>query len=113
MRFEPAMFREMEDRLHDVLVKEDTNMRLAISPAERIAITLRYLATGETLRSLAFQFRSPRWEWISFSAHTLSRLVIWRLIFPPKTFGKGGKFSGCRAYLSGNSCWRNVRGWLV
>ncbi len=113
MRFEPAMFREMEDRLHDVLVKEDTNMRLAISSAERIAVTLRYLATGETLRSLAFQFRSPWWEWISFSVHALSRLVIWRLIFLPKTFGKGGKFSGCHAYLSGNSCWRNVRGWLL
>ena len=57
IRFEPAMFREMEDRLHDVLVKEDTNMRLAISPAERLAVTLRYLATGETFQSLSFQFR--------------------------------------------------------
>ena len=57
MRFEPAMFREMETRLHHVLEKEDTNMRAAISPAERIAVTLRYLATGETFRSLAFQFR--------------------------------------------------------
>ncbi len=57
MRFEPAMFREMEARLHDVLVKQDTNMRLAISPGERLAVTLRFLATGENFRSLAFQFR--------------------------------------------------------
>ena len=57
LRFEPAMFREMEARLHPLLLKEDTNMRRAIQPGERLAITLRFLATGETFRSLAFQFR--------------------------------------------------------
>ena len=32
-----------------------------ISPGERLALTLRYLATGESHRSLSFQFRiSPR-----------------------------------------------------
>ena len=28
-----------------------------ISPAERLTLTLRFLATGETFHSLAFQFR--------------------------------------------------------
>ncbi len=57
LRFEPEMFREMEGRLYDRIVKKDTPMRKALEPAEKIAITLRYLATGETFRSLAFQFR--------------------------------------------------------
>ncbi|XP_041850894.1 uncharacterized protein LOC121646080 [Melanotaenia boesemani] len=37
--------------------KVDTTMRQSISPGERLAITRRFLATGETFRSLAFQFR--------------------------------------------------------
>ncbi len=57
MRIEPAMFREIERRLYNVLLKEDTIMRSSISPGERIAVTLRYLATGETFRSLSFSFR--------------------------------------------------------
>ena len=35
-------------------------MRKCISPEERICLTLRYLATGETFRSLEFQFRISR-----------------------------------------------------
>ncbi len=57
MRMEPAMFREMERRLYDALVRDDTIMRNSISPGERLAVTIRYLATGETFRSLSFSFR--------------------------------------------------------
>ena len=35
----------------------DTNMRQAITPAERVAVTLRYLATGESFQSLEFSTR--------------------------------------------------------
>ena len=57
VRIDPELFREMEDRMSDDLYKQDTEMRRAISGAERLAITLRYLATGESFRSLAYQFR--------------------------------------------------------
>ena len=57
LRFEPAMFREMEQRLSGHIQMQDTAFRDSISPGERLAITLRYLATGETFRSLAFHFR--------------------------------------------------------
>lgn len=32
-------------------------MRNSIPPCERLALTLRYLATGESFQSLSFQFR--------------------------------------------------------
>lgn len=37
--------------------KKDTNMRRSISAGERLALTLRYLATGEHFRSLQILFR--------------------------------------------------------
>ncbi|KAK4306547.1 hypothetical protein Pmani_021640 [Petrolisthes manimaculis] len=37
--------------------KTDTRMTKAVTPQERLAITLRYLATGETQTSLSYQFR--------------------------------------------------------
>uniref|UniRef100_A0A182W2I7 HTH_Tnp_4 domain-containing protein n=1 Tax=Anopheles minimus TaxID=112268 RepID=A0A182W2I7_9DIPT len=39
------------------ICREDTNMRKAITPKQRLAITLRYLATGDSFKSLAYLFR--------------------------------------------------------
>lgn len=43
-----------------LIAKEDTVFRVSISAALRLALTLRYLATGESFRSLAFLFRVPQ-----------------------------------------------------
>ncbi|XP_062704016.1 uncharacterized protein LOC134286423, partial [Aedes albopictus] len=40
--------------------KQDTYMRKSISPGERLALTLRYLATGESFSSLQYLFRIPQ-----------------------------------------------------
>lgn len=40
--------------------KLDTVMRKSISPLNRLALTLRYLATGESFRSLQYLFRIPQ-----------------------------------------------------
>ncbi|KAI0221825.1 hypothetical protein LSAT2_026913 [Lamellibrachia satsuma] len=40
-----------------LIKKEETNMRPSISPGERLAATLRFLAAGESFKSLSFQFR--------------------------------------------------------
>lgn len=42
------------------ITKYDTVMRKAIPPGERLALTLRYLATGETFTSLQYVFRIPQ-----------------------------------------------------
>uniref|UniRef100_A0A182RWH6 DDE Tnp4 domain-containing protein n=1 Tax=Anopheles funestus TaxID=62324 RepID=A0A182RWH6_ANOFN len=45
------------DKISHKIKREDTNMRLSITPRERLLITLRFLATGETYSSLSFLFR--------------------------------------------------------
>lgn len=39
--------------------KEDTNMRESISAGERLMLTLRFLASGESFQSLQYLFRIP------------------------------------------------------
>ncbi|XP_062239062.1 uncharacterized protein LOC133948982 [Platichthys flesus] len=40
-----------------LITKQNTKMRLAISPRERLSLTLRFLVTGETFKSLRLQYR--------------------------------------------------------
>jgi len=57
VRFEPDMFQELVDRVSPIIAKQDTNFRKALDPGLKIAVTLRYLATGETSKSLGYGFR--------------------------------------------------------
>ena len=59
IRMDPPMFRELLARLTPRISKQDTNYRPAIKPGVRLAVTLKYLATGETYHSLSFAFRVP------------------------------------------------------
>ena len=56
MRMDPSTFEELATKLEPLLKKCDTKMRNAISPQEQLAVTLRFLATGETFTSLQYQF---------------------------------------------------------
>ena len=42
------------------ITKTNTRMREAISAAERLTLTLRYLAIGDELQSLSFSYRTGR-----------------------------------------------------
>ena len=53
--------------MESLVIKEETNYRKSISPAEHLALTIRFLATGETQISLSFSF------WIGKS--TVSKII--------------------------------------
>ena len=59
VRVEPAMFHELVQRLTPRIEKQVTNMRRPLEPGLKVAITLRYLASGNDYHSLMYGFRVP------------------------------------------------------
>ena len=59
-RMNKVQFKYVVEAITAQIQKADTIMRQSIKPHERLAITLRYLATGESFQSLQFQFRVSR-----------------------------------------------------
>ena len=59
-RMDKEKFNDLVGRISIHIQRQDTSMRAAISPGERLAVTLRYLTTGETFSSLESQFRISR-----------------------------------------------------
>ena len=57
MRMEPAIFREIVGKIDHRIRKQNSCMREALDPGHRLAITLRYLATGNSYKSLMYGFR--------------------------------------------------------
>ena len=57
LRMPPDMFDELVQRLTPYLERQDTFMRKALTPGLKVALTLRYLASGDENPSLMFGFR--------------------------------------------------------
>ncbi|XP_069615894.1 uncharacterized protein [Ranitomeya imitator] len=57
LRMRQDHFDVLLEKVGDVIQRQDTHMRSSITPAERLMVTLRFLATGESLMSLHYQFR--------------------------------------------------------
>lgn len=53
-RMKDACFDELLNMVKPFLKKEDTVMRKSISPEEKLALTLRYFATGRKIEDLKF-----------------------------------------------------------
>ncbi|XP_034054780.1 protein ANTAGONIST OF LIKE HETEROCHROMATIN PROTEIN 1-like [Gymnodraco acuticeps] len=56
-RMSKHVFDELLQKVGPLITKADTHMRFSIAPAERLAICLRYLATGDSYRTIAFSYR--------------------------------------------------------
>ncbi|XDV25423.1 hypothetical protein PO909_029343 [Leuciscus waleckii] len=56
-RLDRTQFDVLLRRVGPLIAKENTNCRRAISPGERLAICLRFLATGDSYRTIAFSYR--------------------------------------------------------
>lgn len=57
LRIDANQFEYILSMVEHHFLKKDTVFRSAIPPDTRLAITLRFLASGESFRSLAFQFK--------------------------------------------------------
>ena len=57
LRIEPDFFHDMVERLTPILAKKETNCRLPLAVGLKLAVTLRFLATGNTYTSLQYSFR--------------------------------------------------------
>jgi len=66
-RMDPDMYQEILARVGPRIQKQKTNWREPLSPGLRLAITLRYLATGDSYMSLQYSFR--------VSNNAISRLI--------------------------------------
>ena len=60
MRMTPEFFEIIKTRLEPHLARQATNYRAPISVGEKLALTIRYLATGESYTSLSCQFSVGR-----------------------------------------------------
>ena len=60
LRMEPAMFDELVQRVGPRIEKHDTKMRKALPPGLKLAITVRFLASGDKYPSLMYSFRVAR-----------------------------------------------------
>lgn len=66
-RMSPTDFEYLLHKIGPIIAKIDTNMRESIPIQERLAVTLRFLATGDSFTSLSYLFK--------FSIQTVSRCV--------------------------------------
>ncbi|KAJ8369891.1 hypothetical protein SKAU_G00099190 [Synaphobranchus kaupii] len=56
-RFAPDQFQKLLEMVTPLIQRQNTNFRDCISPGERLMVTLRFLATGESFQSLSYMFR--------------------------------------------------------
>lgn len=56
-RLFPTQFHMLKELITPIIQRKNTNYRDCISVGERLMITLRFLATGESFKSLSYQFR--------------------------------------------------------
>ena len=75
MRMEPCMFRELLDRIGPRVQKQNTHLRPALPPGLKLAITLRYIASGDSYHSLSYSFRVPH-NTISLIVKEVSEAIV-------------------------------------
>ena len=57
LRIDPDLWHEFLERVGPRIERSNTVMREALTPGHRLAITLRYMATGDSYMSLQYGFR--------------------------------------------------------
>lgn len=68
LRMDEELFTNLLMMVSPLIKKQDTVMRKAIPPADRLAVTLRFLATGNSFEDLKFSSY--------IAANTISQIII-------------------------------------
>ncbi|XP_054277592.1 uncharacterized protein LOC128996347 [Macrosteles quadrilineatus] len=74
-RMSKSTFDQLELELRETITKQDSYFRQPISPTQRLAVFLRFLATGDTFKTISFSYRLGRSTVASIVHHT-SQAVI-------------------------------------
>ena len=116
LRMSPEMFQELLDMCRPHLQKHTTNFREPLPPGLKLAVTLRFLATGMSYVSLMYLFRVAKNTICNFIPHTCH--VIWYVLRDyiklPSTeaewtevadlFQKRWNFPNCLGAVDGKHC---------
>ena len=76
LRMTNEKFKELLNMVEPFISKNDTNMRKALSPRVKLEITLRFLATGDSFKSLEYLFRVPACSISSFLPDVLEAITM-------------------------------------
>ena len=104
LRMDTSKFEELLSMVASKVQKQDTVMRPAISSKTKLEVTLRYLVTGDSFRSLGLMFRVPHNTISSFLPDVLAAiydslypfikvLYVWLELFLLIFFAKIGRNS--------------------
>ncbi|GFU51348.1 DDE Tnp4 domain-containing protein [Trichonephila clavipes] len=90
-RLTPVLFDYVLNNIRDELTSKPYNRhKKPICPEEKLCILVRHLATGESFRSLAFQYRVSH-SWISVILREVVEAIIKRMfhvVLPTPTMGQ-------------------------
>lgn len=75
LRMSENDFAFLLERVSLSIQKADTNMREAIPSKTKLMITLRYLATGDSFKSLEFFFKIPKSTISKFLVEVLDAII--------------------------------------
>ena len=75
LRMNPTQFDCLLQMVHDMIQRKDTKLRRSITAQTKLEITLRYLASGDSLRSLEYLFRVPQCTISQFLPEVLSAVA--------------------------------------
>ena len=95
MRMDYVTFQALVENISHKITKRTTMMRKAISASERVALTLRFLATGESFSSLEYQFR-------------ISKRAILYIVFEVCGAIYSEMGDSCLAFPSSTDDWRAI-----
>ncbi|KAK2702388.1 hypothetical protein QYM36_019002 [Artemia franciscana] len=75
VRMTPESWNCLLGKVFNKLEKSTTNMRIPISPAERLCVTIRYLADGKTQKSLMYEHRHGHSTIVGITTETMTAII--------------------------------------